>query len=248
MILTNSSAEKKLDEEAAFREARKKERDEQHLYLGVKVITDDTFRAYGGCDLTDFTKDHNEDPSAPRFYRFLRKSTMLDLAEQVAKDTGVEANRLRFWCMVNRQNKTVRVDVPVADPSLTVEEIHHRGSKSTELRLWCEMTDEATPDGEPIWPTLPPVVNGNTTQPRSDLMVIFLKYFDIEAQTLTGVGHIYINKDRKVEDLVPAIMKKMDWPEKTPKGEATRLKIFEVSDMHDLPPAILTTYRRLNPL
>ena len=220
--------EKKLDEEAAFREARKKERDEAHMYLAIKIITDDTFRAYGGCDLTDFSKDHNEDPAAPRFYRFLRKSTMSDLAEQVAKDTGVEAKRLRFWCMVNRQNKTIRVDAPIPDPSVTVEEIHQRGSKYTELRLWCEMTDQVTSEGEPIWPTLPPVVNGNSAAAKTDLIVLFLKYFDVESQTLNGVGHIYISKEKKVDELVPAILKKMGWPEKSPTGERNQLKLFEV--------------------
>lgn len=226
--IADKSLEKKLDEEAAFREARKKERDEQHMYLGIKVITDDTFRAHGGCDLTDFTKDHNEDLAGPRSYRFLRKSTMLDLAEQVAKDTGVPSNRLRFWCMVNRQNKTIRVDAPIADPTVTVEEVHQRGSKYTELRLWCEMTDQISSTGEPIWPTLPPLANGNAAPAKTDLIVIFLKHFDVDKQTLNGVGHIYISKEKKVDELVPAILKKMGWPEKLVTGEKTQLKLFEV--------------------
>jgi ubiquitin carboxyl-terminal hydrolase 7 len=224
-------AEKKLDEEAAYRDARKKEREEQHLYLGIKVITDDTYRAYGGTDLTLFDQSHDIDPSAPRYYRFLRKSTVKDLAEKVGEDTGVDPRRLRFWCMVNRQNKTIRPDTPITEPHLTVEETHQRlaGTKVPELRLWCEMTDEVDSDGEPLWPTTPALPNGNIAPPKSDLIVLFLKWFDVERQTLKGVGHIYISKEKKVEELVPTILKKMGWPEKSHTGERHQLKLFEVS-------------------
>lgn len=198
------------------------------MYLGIKIITDETFAAYGGCDLTDFAADPNRDPAAPRFYRTLRKDTMLDLAARVAKDMGVEASHLRFWAMVNRQNKTIRVDAPIADPNVTVEEVHARGSKYTELRLWCEKTDQVTANGEPFWPTQPPVVNGTAVSPKNDLIVLFLKHFDVEKQTLTGVGHIYISREKKVDELVPAIFKKMNWPERTLTGEKRQLRLYEV--------------------
>lgn len=158
---------------------------------------------------------------------------MLDLAAKVAKDMGVDASHLRFWAMVNRQNKTIRVDAPIADPNVTVEEVHARGSKYQELRLWCEKTDQVSANGEPFWPTLPPVVNGNAASPKNDLIVLFLKHFDVDNQTLTGVGHIYISREKKVDDLVPAILKKMGWPEKTLTGEKRQLKLYEVS--HALP-------------
>jgi len=130
--------------------------------------------------------------------------------------------------MVNRQNKTTRPDAPVPDTITTLEDAVQRlGNKAPELRLWAEIAEETTPEGEPIWPSLYGSLNRLT--PKSDLIVLFLKWFDPDTQSLTGAGHIYISREKKVEELVPAILKKMGWPEKTSTGEKTQLRLFEVS-------------------
>jgi len=220
-----SHLQKKLDEEAALREARKKEREEQHLYLGVRVITNDTFREHGGTDLTFFDRSPNDDPAAAKYYRYLRKSSVADLARTIGEDIGIDPRRIRLWGMVNRQNKTVRPDVPLTDLHMTVEEAHSRmtGSKGADLRLWAEVAEELDADGEAVWPATP----GPNGSPKTDLIVLFLKHFDIEKQMLNGAGHIYISREKKVEDLVPAILKKMGWPEKLATGERVQLKLYE---------------------
>jgi ubiquitin carboxyl-terminal hydrolase 7 len=218
--------QKKLDEEAALREMRRKEREEQHLYLGCKVITEDTYRAHGATDLTSFERVHSEDePAAPRFYRLLRKSTVEELMAKVGADTNVDPKRIRLWAMVNRQNKTIRPDAPVADINATVEDTYQRlgGSKTAELRLWAEVAEDVNSDGDAIWPATPSQTNGNV--PKTDLIVLFLKWFDLESQSLSGAGHIYISREKKVEDLVPVILKKMGWTEKT------QLRLFEVRNI-----------------
>jgi len=125
--------------------------------------------------------------------------------------------------MVNRQNKTTRPDQPIEDDSFTVEEaLHKSGSnKSYPLRLWAELAEDFSPEGQPIWPI-------SMSSQRNDPIVLFLKHFDVENQELRGVGHIYISKEKRVEDLVPAIMKRMNWPEVTPTGEKNKLRLYEV--------------------
>lgn len=169
------------------------------------------------------------DPSAARAYRLLKKSTIQELVHRVAEDTKCDLKRLRLWCMVNRQNKTVRPDLPITEPLLTIEEAHQKlaGSKSTELRLWAEVAEEVTPEGNAVWPTYQTQPNG--AAPKNDLIVLFLKWFDIEQQILIGVGHIYISREKKVEELVPVILKKMGWAEKSATGDRVQLKLFEVS-------------------
>lgn len=223
--------EKRLEEEAAERDARKKEREESHLYLNTRVITDDTFRAYGGTDLTAFDLKHDVDPSAARSYRLLKSSTILELAEKIAQDTNCDPRAIRLWCMVNRQNKTVRPDMPIIDTNMTIEEAHTKlaGNKALELRLWAEKAEEISPDGMAIWPSYSHLVNG--TPPKTDLIVIFLKWFDVDEQCLKGVGHIYISREKKVEELMPAILKKMGWEETTSSGERLQLKLFEVCNV-----------------
>jgi ubiquitin carboxyl-terminal hydrolase 7 len=231
MNFANAHLERRLEEEAAEREARRKEREESHLYLNVRVITDDSFRAYTGTDLTAFDLKNESEPSAARPYRLLRKTSVQELAERVAEDTNSDPKRIRIWCMVNRQNKTVRPDVPIMEPQMSIEEVHQKmsGTKTTDLRVWAELVEDINYEGDVKLPTHTVLPNGATS--KTDIIVLFLKWFDVNQQTLTGAGHIYISREKKVEDLVPAILKKMRWPERSSSGERQQLRLFEVCNI-----------------
>lgn len=228
MTLTDIHKEKKLDEENALREARRKEREEQHLYLNARVMTDRTFQEHTSTDLTTFDINERE-PGCAKNFRVLRSSTIKDLATRVGTEIGQDPRRIRFWFMVNRQNKTVRPDQPITDVNQTIEQAHQKlsGTKTQEIRLWAEEAENVDANGDPIWPGLPvQQVNG---APKSDTILLFLKWFDIDNQTLKGIGHVYIGKERKVEDLVPLILQRMGWPDKLPSGDRTQLKLYEAS-------------------
>lgn len=224
---TPQHLQKRLEEEAAAREARRRERDEAHLYLGVRVITEDTFKAHGGTDLAIFDPSMIGDAAAARYYRLLKTTTINDLAARVAEDLGQDPRRVRFWKMVNRQNKTIRPDTPIMDGHITIEESYQRDNAHREpaLRVWAEVADEVNAEGEPIWPTFQGQMNGVVV--KNDLILLFLKRFDAEKQRLEGIGHIYISKEKKCEELVPVIHKKMGWPDKLPGDE--KLLLWEVS-------------------
>ena len=209
----------RFTEEAAAREAKRKEREEQHLYLGMKVITSSTFQAHTGFDLTNFEGAPENDPAAPRIYRILRSSTVQEAIGTIAQDIAVDPKRVRLWLMVNRQNKTIRPDQPVMDTHLTVEETYTRISSHRDnmLRVWAEVAEEVGPGGEPVWPTFQSQADGQTA--RNDLIVLFLKYFDVEKQVIHGVDHVYLSKEKKVEDLSAVIMRKMGWGDKLPDSE-----------------------------
>ncbi|KAK3378288.1 hypothetical protein B0H63DRAFT_397552 [Podospora didyma] len=231
-ILTPVTAEdtprhlqQKIEEEIALREAKRKEREEQHLYLGVKVITESSFRQHTGVDLTTFDVTQEQDPAAPKFYRILRTTTMQQVVETIAGDIGQDPGRIRLWIMVNRQNKTVRPDQPVMDLSPTVEETYNKAAahRDQALRVWVEEAEEVNADGEAIWPTFQGQSNGVIV--KNDLILLFLKMFDIESQTLRGIGHIYISSSKKTEELSSVILKKMGWGDKLPADE--KLLIWE---------------------
>jgi ubiquitin carboxyl-terminal hydrolase 7 len=211
----------------AAREARRREREEQHLYLGVKAITEATFQQHGGTDLTNFDAAPEQDPAAPRFYRVLRTATMKDLVNLIAADIGQDPRRVRLWHMVNRQNKTIRPDQPVMDLRPTVEEVYVKASahRDQALRVWVEVAEEVNAEGAAVWPAYSGLPNGVVV--KNDLILLFLKWFDVESQTLRGIGHVYISKEKKVEDLLPIIMKRMGWGDKLPSDE--RIQLWEVS-------------------
>lgn len=213
----------------AQREARRKERDEAHLYIGVKVITEETFQNHSGTDLTSFDLPP-DDPAAPKFYREKRAMSTQDLVTRIAGDLGQDPRRLRLWAMVNRQNKTIRPDQPIMDLRPTIEETFQRAAAHRDpcLRVWAEVADEVNAEGEAVWPTHQSHLNGVVV--KNDLILLFLKHFDAEAQTLRGVGHVYISKEKKVEELVPLIMKKMGWGDKLPADE--KIMLWEVRHPH----------------
>ncbi|KAI8304182.1 ubiquitin carboxyl-terminal hydrolase [Colletotrichum asianum] len=213
----------RFEEETALREAKRKEKEEQHLYIGVKVITEQSFQKHGGTDLTSFEPDQAETDAAPRSYRVLRQSAMEELVATIAKDIDEDPRKIRLWIMVNRQNKTIRPDQPIMDLRPTVEETFQRAAahRDQSLRVWAEVAEETTPEGEAIWPTYQSQLNGVVV--KNDLILLFLKHFDVEEQSLNGIGHVYISKEKKVEELVPIIMKKMGWGDKLPSDEKISL-------------------------
>ncbi|KAI5461141.1 hypothetical protein BGZ63DRAFT_228114 [Mariannaea sp. PMI_226] len=209
----------RFEEETALREARRKEQREAHLYMWAKVATDKTFQHYDGTDLCQFDANPDTDPAAPKHYRIRRAMLMEEFVALVAADLGQDARKIRLWLMVNRQNKTIRPDAPVMDLRLTVEETYTRSAahRDTNLRVWAEVAEDLNADGEPIWPSYQSQPNGVVV--KNDTILLLLKHFDADTQTLSGLGHVYIGKEKKVEELVPLILKKMKWGDKLPSEE-----------------------------
>lgn len=207
--------QQKFEEEIAEKEARRKEQKEAHLYMSAKVITNDTFRNYGGTDLCAFDADPTTDNAAPLNYRVLRAMQLTEFLQMVAEELKKDPKTLRLWTMVNRQNKTIRPDTPIMDLSKTVEEAfsHATVTRDQTLRLWVEEAEGLNEEGEATWQSHAGSPNGVVV--KNDSILLLLKHFDVERQTLRGVGHVYIGKDKKVEDLVPFINKKMRWQDES---------------------------------
>ena len=167
-------------------------------------MTDDTFRAYEGLDLTDWQGDPDA-LATPQTYRVLRNSTVGDFIKSVATSLQLPGEQVRLWVMVNRQNKTIRPDQPLPDLNMTVIDAYTKFSgRDKPFRLWAE-TSLDVEDGKVQWP------NYNPSQALSPPILIFLKYFNVDDQTLKGVGHIYMKKASKVADIIPAIQQLMGW-------------------------------------
>ncbi|MCJ1245607.1 hypothetical protein MMC30_002811 [Trapelia coarctata] len=207
---------RQLNEERAFIEKKRKDREEQHLYLSVGLITDGHFKEYQGLDLASWDSDPKS-KSAPDIYRVQRASTVREFLQTISEDKHLPADLLRLWVMVNRQNKTVRPDQPLMDPDMTMDEAYSKyGTRDKWFRLWVEVAENSE-DGRPIWPDMQAQVGNNVP------ILVFLKYFDPQAQTLRGVGHIYIKRHAKVADMVPMIQELMGWS----PGSALTIALYE---------------------
>ncbi|OSC99045.1 cysteine proteinase [Trametes coccinea BRFM310] len=204
---TPAHLKRRLEEERLQMEAKKREREEQHLYLTAKVITDQTFADHEGFDLASFDERNWPATDLPSF-RVLKNEPYSTFKSRVAQHFNYPENQIRLWVLVNRQNKTVRPDthIPENEPQLTVEAIRNTMAvrQQNDLRLYLDII----PD--PSHPEIPP-----------GSIMIFLKHFDIANQRLTGVGKVYVPRSSKVSDLIPIINERMRWTPDTP------LKLYE---------------------
>ncbi|KAH6918657.1 ubiquitin carboxyl-terminal hydrolase 5 [Coprinopsis sp. MPI-PUGE-AT-0042] len=198
---------RRLEEEKVQAEAKKREREEQHLFLTAKVITDDTFSRHEGFDLASFD-EKNWPPSDLPSFRVLKTETYATFKNRVARHFNYLDSQIRLWVLVNRQNKTVRPDTPIPEnePTLTVDVIRNQMAvRQMDLRLYLDVI----PD-----PTKP-------EPPSAQHIMIFLKHFDTSKQTLTGIGKVYVGRMNKVGDLAPLINERMRWTPGTP------IKLYE---------------------
>ncbi|GAM84050.1 hypothetical protein ANO11243_020410 [Dothideomycetidae sp. 11243] len=208
----------RMAEEKAALEKRRKEREEAHLYMNIQVCTDENFCKWQGFDLVNWDPQDDEHPAAPRTMRVLRAMTIEDFVKHYAAQTDEDATLLRPWVVVNRQNGTKRPDQPITQMSMTLEEaaVKH-GTRQALFKLWMEKKPQSQ-DG--VQAGNDTQVNGNTAEKKS--IIIFLKYFDVEAQELKGAGHTYMSPNDRVQDLANPIMKLMGWT-----AGSTDLKLFE---------------------
>lgn len=170
--------------------------------MNVGLISDETFKHHHSFDLTGFDLE-STDPAAPKSYRILRSMTVGEFSRRIAEEKGLNPAQVRFWIMVNRQNKTIRPDQPLRDLDMTMEQaLNEFGTKGNAFRLWLEVGEPGA-DGKVAWPE---------TRGSTSFILVFLKYFDVQGQTLTGVKHHYVRKQAKIPELGSAILEMMNWP------------------------------------
>ena len=187
--------------------------------MQLSVGTDKNFNAYQGFDIFPPQGQVGPEPSAfPKIYRLLKGTIMKDLNKMVANDLSIEEDLVRPWAMVGRQNNTIRPDVPMSLPNLTIEEACNKLQSKVPFRMWFESTSRNA-SGEPDWIDTQTLTNANaSTKP----ILLFLKHFDAEKQTLTGQGHAYIGKHKRIAELGAIILERMGWE------AGVTLKLYEV--------------------
>lgn len=111
----------KVEEERLEAAKRKREKEEMHLYITVRIIDVETFRHHDGVDLASFDPADKEAQDWIHSYRVRRDLTWLGFYQYIAETVNRTRDQIRLWHLVNRQNKTVRPDVPVPpDPQMSM--------------------------------------------------------------------------------------------------------------------------------
>ena len=202
--------------------------------MEVHVATNRQFKDWEGFDIVPWTREKQvEQPdAAPKAYRVLRTTTIGELTKLVAEDLEQDPALLRPWIMVNRQNQTTRPDTPLLDLNQTVEDaaIKHQNKRAL-LLVWMEVAGKK--DEQAVGESEENVeLRGSPSQTQPDKSILlFLKYFDIEAQKLRGVGQFYAALQDKVQDMSPQILKLLGWPAGASYKAYEEIKAHMIEDM-----------------
>jgi len=103
---------------------RRREKEEMHLYVHMRVIDVQTFRHHDGVDLASFDPQDVEAQEWIYPFRIRRDSSWAGVYQIIADAYRTKPDFIRLWHLVNRQNKTIRPDIPVPpDPNLSTPSV-----------------------------------------------------------------------------------------------------------------------------
>lgn len=167
----------RLEEEARIREQRRKDKEEQHLYIKTFITDDDTFKANTEFDFANF-EEKDVTKSRILMSKTLKNQTFGAFKEDVANGIQLPTSKFRLWLMVNRQNRTVRIDIPIPpeDNDSTLDEIRLRyATNQPSLRFYLERATAFDENGEALFPPHPS---------QSPVILLFIKLFSPENQQI----------------------------------------------------------------
>ncbi|KAG5463471.1 MAG: ICP0-binding domain of ubiquitin-specific protease 7-domain-containing protein [Olpidium bornovanus] len=146
-------------------------------------------------------------------FRFKSSATVAQLLRALAREYGVSPKQLRIRNFINRQNRTIRPDVPIPpeDYDKSFEELREKPGRWHDWRFYLEMSHKQNPDG--TWFPSKSGYDGSH--------IIFGKYYDPKEGKMTGTGHFYVARDSKVGDMCPILAEMAGLPPSTP------LKLYE---------------------
>ncbi|CAG8514141.1 3308_t:CDS:10, partial [Scutellospora calospora] len=181
-----------------FEQARK-ELGESCLYLKTW-----TFKKHNGFDLTNFNNQQHPLSEIPQF-KILRDDTFITFKKKVAKKFKLPVDKIRFWFSATRQNKTIRPYELITDDYLTeTMETIKTTMGYNELKLYMEIFEK-------------PINNMSSHDSETSPIIIFLKYFDPDIQSLDrSLGQLYVQEESNVGEIFPILCKKKQFPPNTP--------------------------------
>ncbi|CAO3700741.1 unnamed protein product [Rhizopus stolonifer] len=174
-----------------------KQRLEQHLYLKVYIAYDESFYANAGLDFIRVIEDDKSGNSMVTIRLIRKDKTLKTFVQEVAQELQINSDMFRFWILINRDNQTVRLGLPLdqneEDFSLErIQQMHH--PEHSFLRLYMETAILDPLTGFPTFPS--------TDDEQS---LIFIKLFNPVSQAICGIGKLYVDNNSFVYSIEDAL-------------------------------------------
>jgi len=180
------TCQERLMEEKRIEAIRRKEKNEAHLYMSVKVILEDAFFGHQGNDLFD------PEISPTHEFRIKKSATLKEFLNTVADNLKWPADRLRPWPLSHRTNQTLRPSlVELEDSERTMIEVAENHNP------WQIFLELIHPDADLSSP-LP------TFDKDHDVM-LFFKYYCPRSGRIHYMGHMYLAITTKLNSILPKL-------------------------------------------
>ncbi|KAI8081535.1 uncharacterized protein BX664DRAFT_340645 [Halteromyces radiatus] len=190
----------RLEEEQKVLERRRREKEQQHLFMPVMIVSDKSFENNHGLDFVSFAEDKTMDERFCRRLHVRKDQTYGEFKQDLATELGLPITHFRPWFLVNRQNRTIRPDTPIPDEEMnsTLDDVRQRHlANQINLRLYIETPTIFDPYGQPAFPPLPSKV--------ATKILVFIKLFDPFTQDVCGIGKMYVTKLAKVASIIESL-------------------------------------------
>ncbi|CAG8776855.1 15422_t:CDS:10, partial [Racocetra persica] len=179
------------------------------------IATPKTFNLHQDYGVANF----NDPLSKVSQFEVLKIETYRNFKARHAAKLEIPTEQIRFWVF------TQIYITPITDyyANFSMGRVYQRmGLRQNEMNLYLEIAHK--PINGQTW--FPPTV-------RNPYVMIFVKYFDPNTKYLEGLGHIYIQKPYEVDDIIPILCEKKEFPPHTPLRvykEKNRTSMIEVTN------------------
>ncbi|CAG8791717.1 365_t:CDS:2, partial [Racocetra persica] len=208
------------DKEYAAHKQKQKELKESYLYLKTWIVTEELFKKHKGLDLVNFNNQHHPLSEIPQF-KVLREETFDTFKKMIAAKFKIPVNQIRFWIFATRQNKTIRPHELIIDDYL---EFTMENTKTImgydKLKLYMEIFEKPI-NSEKVFP-----------QNNESSIIVFIKYFDPDTQSLESIGQMYVKEEGMVDEIFPILREKKCLPPDTPLVVYEEIKPDRIDRMY----------------
>jgi len=183
----------RLQEEKKLETIRRKEKNDGHLYISVKVVLEDSFYGHQGNDLFD--------PEIVSYleFRVKKADSLREFMTMLSEEMKYPADKMRPWPLTSRSNSTLRPTlVEMEDGDRSMNEVCEN---SQSWLIYLEMV-------------LPDITNHSLPPFDKDQdVVLYFKYYCPLTKTIQYMGHQYLSITTKLSTIIPKLCQMASIPQ-----------------------------------
>ncbi len=206
------------------------------MYLQVHVVNDNDLLFHSGFDIGfpyDPKTATSSSTSPVRVFKAKRDQSLSDFLDLYANEINVDPSQVRFWNIVTRQNKTLRIESPfpiekmkackkvILVDFLGLDDVVSYQKQSAELRIYAQLAkSELSKDAFAGSPRI--------NNPAEKDILIFIKQYDPLNQSMRFAGFIFlidvsrvaltvsVRPSDQISSILPSIQKVANFSEQQP--------------------------------